>query len=123
MKDVEELPVIQERMHSVGGVRVPQAMLIPTRGMVAAKIAAVPKGKRGDLGTIRAELAREAGAEATCPVTVQRHMRAIAEESVAGFTGKADDVTPFWRVVDPERPNARRLAGGAEFIRARQAEE
>jgi hypothetical protein len=113
---------IKQRMHSVRGQRVPQSMLIPTVEMVADKIAAVPSGKRGDLAVVRDELAREAGAEATCPVTVQRHIRAIAQASVAAF-GSNGQVTPFWRVVDPDKPNARRLAGGADFIRARQSEE
>lgn len=83
-------------------------MLIPTEQMVAEKLRAAPAGEVSDLGALRRALANEFGADACCPVTVQRHMVAIAE------TGSA----PFWRMVDPDRPFARRMAGGPERIRA-----
>jgi hypothetical protein len=35
--------------------------------------------------------------------------------------GKA--AVPFWRVVDPDKPNSRKLPGGRDFIVARRKEE
>ncbi len=104
---------------------VTQTMLIPTRAMLAAKIAAVPPGTRGDLGAIRRALAAESGADATCPVTTQKLIRSIAEETVAahGKGASRPDLVPYWRVVDAGRPAAARLAGGVAFVTARLAEE
>jgi hypothetical protein len=46
----------------------------------------------------------------------------VAEEAYAAWS-KGQDAAPFWRIVDPERPSAKRLAGGADFIRARRQAE
>lgn len=118
-------PFVRDRLHSVRGERVPERMLHPSLGMIAAKLLAVPTGKRVDLASIRAAMAHEHKASSTCPVTTQRHMKAIAAETVAAMqAGKASsDVVPFWRALDPERPGTARYPGGAEFVRARQAEE
>lgn len=101
---MSETPRIEPRRKGRSGT---QSMLLPTQRMVADKLKAAPPGKISDLGGLRKQLAAEFGADACCPVTVQRHMVAIAEEEIA----------PYWRVVDPDRPFARRLAGGPDAIR------
>ena len=88
-------------------------MLIPSREMVEAQLRAAPSGRLSDLGGLRKGLAAEYGADACCPVTVQRHLVAIAE------TGSS----PFWRMVDPEKPFARRMVGGPDRVRERLAAE
>ncbi len=98
-----------------GGKVVQRRMLIPDEATVAAAIAAVPVGTAASLAAIRVGLAREFGAEATCPVTTWKMVQAIAEHG--------DDHVPYWRVVDPDKPNARRLLGGAELIAKRREEE
>ena len=118
----QELPFIAMKLHSVRGEMVPQRMLYPSEQMLAQAIAALPEGARSDLTSIRARLAAEHGAEATCPVTTRRMVDRIAEAAVTAHAEGAA-TTPFWRVFDAGRPAARRLAGGAEFIAARQREE
>ena len=103
---MSENPVIEPRRKGRSGT---QSMLIPSETMVAAKLRAAPAGRVSDLGGLRRALAEEYGADACCPVTVQRHMVAIAEKGSA----------PYWRMVDPDRPMAKRMAGGAERIRAK----
>jgi hypothetical protein len=88
-------------------------MLIPSREMVAERLAAAPAGRVSDLGALRRGLAAEFGADACCPVTVQRHLVDLAQSGDA----------PVWRVVDPERPFARRLKGGPERLRQQMAAE
>ena len=105
-----ETPIIEPRRKGRSGT---QTMLIPSERMVAAKLRAAPPGQISDLGAMRKALAAEFGADACCPVTVQRHMVAIAEQGTA----------PFWRMVDPEKPFARRMTGGAERIRERLSAE
>ena len=105
-----ETPIIEPRRKGRSGT---QTMLIPSEPMVAAKLRAAPAGKVSDLGGLRKALAEEFGADACCPVTTQRHLVAIAEKGSA----------PYWRMVDPERPFARRLAGGPDAVRERLAAE
>ena len=101
------------------GPNATQTMLLPAIDMVAEAIAAVPPGTAADLAQIRTSLAARYSADACCPVTVQRHIRTLAEEAVAN-PAKA---VPYWRVIDPDRPTAARLAGGVEAIRARRSAE
>ncbi len=107
---MDEVPVIKTRRK---GRSLTQSMLIPSEEMVASALLAAPPGQLSDLGGIRKALARQYGADACCPVTVQRHLAQISESGTA----------PFWRAVDPDRPFARRMNGGAERIRRRLAEE
>ena len=103
---MSETPRIEPRRKGRSGT---QSMLIPTDRMVADKLTAAPAGRVSDLGMLRKALAAEFGADACCPVTVQRHIVAIAEKGTA----------PYWRMVDPDRPFAKRLAGGPDAVRQR----
>ena len=114
---------IKQRPHSVRGARQMQDMLIPSMSLIGERIGQVPPGAAQSLAAIRAALAEEFGADATCPVTTQRHLKAIAEAAVVGHAAGASNIVPFWRVVDPDTPNAARLAGGRDFILLRRAEE
>jgi hypothetical protein len=117
-----ELPFIADRLHSMKGERVPERMLYPSHALLAAAIADLPPGG-GALSVVRRSMAVRFGAETTCPVTTQRLLRDIAAAAVKAWESGNHVVTPFWRVVDPDTPTARLMAGGVEFIRARRAEE
>ena len=107
---MSERPVIEPRRKGRSGT---QSMLIPSERMVADKLKAAPAGQVSDLGGLRRALAEEFGSDACCPVTVQRHMVAIAEKGSG----------PYWRMVDPDRPFAKRLSGGPEAIRRHLRDE
>ena len=113
---------IKSRPHRVGGVMVDQTMLMPSAELVAAHMLAVPAGETRSLAELRAAMAAEKGAEATCPVTTQRMIKIVAAKSVADHAAGKKAV-PFWRVVDPDRPNSKALPGGRDFIVARRREE
>lgn len=118
-----ELPFLSDKPHRVGGKLVPQRMLYPSRQMLAEAIAALPPGATADLASIRADLARRHGAETTCPVTSQHMLQEVAAQAYEAWTRGQGTGTPFWRIVDPDRPSARRLPGGVDFIRARRQAE
>ncbi|MBB4569886.1 hypothetical protein [Rhizobium leucaenae] len=101
-----ELPVIKTRRK---GRSLTQRMLIPSEEMVAEALRAATPGELSDIAEVRRALASKHGADACCPVTVQRHLVQISQDGTA----------PFWRVVDPDRPFARRMVGGPERIRER----
>jgi len=107
---MNELPVIKTRRKGRSST---QSMLIPSGEMVARALWAAPPGQLSDIAGMRQALAKQYGADACCPVTVQRHLVQISQDGTA----------PFWRIVDPDRPFARRMSGGAERIRERLADE
>jgi hypothetical protein len=107
---MSDLPVIEPRRK---GKNLTQRMLIPSEAMVAEELRAAPPGRLSDIGLLRRNLAQKHGADACCPVTVQRHLVRISQ----------DDSAPYWRVIDPDRPFARRVRGGHQRIRERLALE
>ncbi len=107
---MDDVPVI--KMRRKGRAKV-QRMLIPSESMVVDALRGAPAGQLSDLAEIRRALAVKYGADACCPVTVQRHLVHISEEGSE----------PFWRVVDPDRPFARRMSGGPDHIREKLAGE
>ncbi|MBY5386499.1 hypothetical protein [Rhizobium leguminosarum] len=119
---MREIPTIKPRRKGRSGM---QAMLIPSQQMVEEQIRSAPEGVLTEVGILRRHLAAQYGADACCPVTVQRHLRAIAELSF-GALEKGEPlstVTPYWRMVDPASLLAKRLAGGPSFIRKRLTAE
>lgn len=74
---------------------------------------------------VRADLAVRHGADATCPLTTGIFLRIIAEVALEDLAAGAtlESVTPFWRVVDPKSPLAKKLSCGPEFIQIRRTEE
>lgn len=113
---------IRRRVRSVGGRQLDEQMLFPSAALLAAHIRTVPRGTARDLSVLRDEMARQHGAQATCPTTSQRLLRQIASDAVTDFAAGRPAV-PFWRVVDPDKPSTAKLSGGIAFIRERRAEE
>ncbi|MBP2445487.1 hypothetical protein [Rhizobium leguminosarum] len=119
---MSEIPTIKQRRKGRSGM---QAMLIPSQQMVAEQIRSAQEGVFTEVGVLRRRLATQYGADACCPVTVQRHLRAIADLSFLALQKgePVSTVTPYWRMVDPASLLAKRLAGGAGFIREQLAAE
>ena len=110
---------------SFAGVPAGARLLIPDPVLVERHVRAAKPGEPVDIAEIRSRMAAERGADACCPVTTSIHLRIVAElaaEAVeAGMPAEA--VAPFWRVVGPEGPLAKKLSCGSEFIRRHRAAE
>lgn len=119
---MSEIPTIKQRRKGRSGM---QAMLIPSQQMVAEQIRSAPEGVFTEAGVLRRRLAAQFGADACCPVTVQQHLRAIADLSFSALERgePVSTITPYWRMVDPASLLAKRLAGGPTFIREQLAAE
>lgn len=96
-------------------------MLIATPMMVDAYIRQIPSGKKVSLQTMRRDLAADNHAEYTCPVTSGIFLRIVAEAAFEQYqqTGAWEGITPFWRVVDPKSPLAKKLSFGVELLKER----
>lgn len=75
--------------------------------------------------TLRHALAQAQAADATCPVSTAIFLRVVAEaardEMQAG--ARAAEVAPFWRVIEPESPLAKKLRCGPQWTAQQRAAE
>jgi len=102
-----------------------QPMLVPTARQVDDFIRTIPEGTGMDVRGLRTALAQRHGAEVTCPVTIGYHLRTVAEAAHEALERglPADQVTPFWRVLDSRTPTTRKLSFGDGFIAERRKRE
>jgi hypothetical protein len=85
----------------------------------------VPCGTTKEIQQVRRELAALHGADATCPVSTAIFLHIVAEsawDEIEGGTSTAD-VAPFWRVIDPKSPLAKKLRPGGHWIEQQRLAE
>jgi hypothetical protein len=92
---------------------------------VDAYIRNIPFGTHTTLQQMRTDLAAEHHADYCCPVTAGIFLRLAAEAAWEDkTTGLAeDDITPFWRIIDPASPVAAKLTFGTEWLIEEQQKE
>jgi hypothetical protein len=85
----------------------------------------VPLGETREIQQMRRELAAMHGADAACPVSTAIFLRTVAEAAWDDIeAGKpVTAVAPFWRVVDPKSPLAKKLRAGSSWIEQQRAAE
>ena len=100
-------------------------MFIATPRIIDDYIKHIPYGKSTELSTMRNDLAIEYQADNTCPVTIGIFLRIVSEASYEELkSGKGiEEVTPFWRIVNPKSKLANKLECGAEFINKQRGNE
>jgi hypothetical protein len=98
-------------------------LLIATPKIVDEYIRQIPKGKSTDIKTMRKDLAAEFHAEYTCPITSGIFLRIVAEKAYEEMQQGKKQVTPFWRMIDPKSPTAKKLTFGTDFIKEQRAKE
>jgi len=85
----------------------------------------VPPGETREVQQVRRELAQLHGADATCPVSTAIFLRIVSETAWDQLESgvPVTDVAPFWRVVDPKSPLAKKLRAGGVWIEQQRAAE
>jgi hypothetical protein len=93
-------------------------MFIATPKLIDQYINEIGVGKRIDLKTLRKDLAIEHNADYTCPVTTGIFLRIVAEANYEKLQqGKhLQEITPFWRVIEPNSALAKKLIFGQDFL-------
>jgi len=102
-----------------GGRRV----LVPTPLLVDGIVRKVRKGKLITIGQIRRQLAKEFGAEATCPLTTGIFLRIISEVAEEDRENGRGQITPYWRVVKDDGSLNPKFPGGVKGQAARLRQE
>ena len=101
-------------------------MFIATPQIIDNYIKQIPKGKNVTVQTMRKDLAIENRADYTCPVTTGIFLRIVAEANFEKYqqANSLKDITPFWRVVEPNSTLSKKLTFGQDFIiNQREAEK
>lgn len=100
-------------------------MLIATPKIIEDYISQIPKGKAVSPKTMRKDLALEYRAEYTCPVTTGIFLRIVAEANYEKYqqSNSLRGIAPFWRVIIPDSPLAKKLTFGQEFIKKQRIAE
>ena len=93
-------------------------MLIATPKIIDKYIQEIGVGKRIDTKTLRKDLAIAHNADYTCPVTAGIFLRIVAEANYEKLQqGKTvEEITPFWRVIEPNSVLAKKLTFGQDFL-------
>jgi len=89
-------------------------MLIPTPSLVNGLLRKVPKGKLITVGAIREKLARDHGADVTCPLTTGIFVRIVAEAAEEDRGQNKKRITPYWRVVRDDGSLNPKFPGGVD---------
>ena len=97
-------------------------MLISSPESVSDYICQIPYGQTVTPKDMRFDLAKEKGADNTCPVSTGIFLRLAIEEVLAVFKIE-DSPLPFWRVVDEKHPILKKLGiAPSEITRMRKKE-
>jgi hypothetical protein len=100
-------------------------MHISTPQIIENYIKQIAKGKSINTVTMRNDLAVENNAVFTCPLTTGIFLRIVAEaaneQMEQGVPLK--NITPFWRVVEPNSALAKKLTFGQEFLMEQRKKE
>jgi hypothetical protein len=93
-------------------------MFIATPKLINKYIQEIGIGKRVNIKILRKDLAIEHNADYTCPVTTGIFLRIVAEANYEKFQqGKRlEEITPFWRVIEPNSALAKKLTFGQDFL-------
>jgi hypothetical protein len=105
------------------GIAAGSILYVATPDIVADYVRKIPAGQTRSIPQMRRDLAKKNKADATCPVSTAIFLRSVAEISLKQMAegAGASEVTPFWRIVDPGSPIAKRMALEADWIEAQRA--
>lgn len=100
------------------GITAGTTMFIGSPGVIANYVARIPKGETRSIERLRNELARQHGAQASCPVTTAIYLRTVAEVALRDLADgrPLEAVIPFWRVIAPDSKIGRKLSCDSAMI-------
>lgn len=112
-KKIEEIKQLEI---DFADIKAGETMLISTPAKIVDYINSIPDNENRDIATMRKDLAIQAGTDKTCPVTSAIFTRIVAERSLELMAENKKPLAPFWKVVDPKSPLAKKLSCGPELL-------
>lgn len=117
--NVNKDPKVIRMEESFSDIPADSMMLVATPALVDDYIRKIPKGKMVDMKTLRKDLAADFHADNSCPLSTAIFVRIAAEAAFEQFISgrKLEEITPFWRVIQPGSKMASKLTFGEEFLK------
>ncbi|MCF2443973.1 hypothetical protein L0657_08405 [Dyadobacter sp. CY345] len=111
-------PKIKRTEYDFADIPAGSNMFIATPQLIDQYIREIGFGKRIEIKNLRKDLALEHNADYTCPVTTGLFLRIVAEANYEKLQqGKSlDEITPFWRAIEPNSALAKKLTFGQHFL-------
>jgi hypothetical protein len=104
----EIVDVPPEAITKLGG----RTMLIARPLDIEELVFTIPKGKLATMSVLRAKLARDFGAETTCPLTTGIFLRLVAEAAEEDRAEGKTKIAPYWRVIKNDGSLNEKFPGG-----------
>jgi hypothetical protein len=116
--NAKKLPKRVQLDKDFAGIKAGSMLFVGTPQIIDAYMRSVPAGETRTIERMRRELARQNKCDATCPVSTAIFMRISAEAAIEQMnTGKVTaDITPFWRVIEPQSTIASKLTVDSQWI-------
>jgi len=117
--NVNKDPKVIRMEESFSDIPADSMMLVATPALVDDYIRKIPKGKIVDMKTLRKDLAADFHADNSCPLSTAIFVRIAAEAAFEQFISgkKPEEITPFWRVIQPGSKMASKLTFGEDFLK------
>ncbi|MFM7092345.1 MAG: hypothetical protein ACKOZZ_16210 [Bacteroidota bacterium] len=117
--NVNKDPKVIRMEESFSDIPADSLMLVATPALVDDYIRKIPKGKIVDMKTLRKDLAADFHADNSCPLSTAIFVRIAAEAAFEQFSSgkKPEEITPFWRVIQPGSKMASKLTFGEDFLK------
>ncbi len=111
-------PKLQVLEKSMAGIPVGGILLVPTPQLVKQFIDQIPQGNSVTFAQMRQQIAQIHNGDGSCPLTTSTAARIVAEAAWEEIQAGKDpeQVTPFWRAIEPESSVAKKLACSSAFI-------
>jgi hypothetical protein len=114
---------VKQTDRPIPGVPLNGTILISNPTEISGELAKIGAGRTLSIQEFRERLAEKHQADITCPLSTGIFMRIAAEVALENMAAGKDEVAPFWRVVEPKSPLAKKLSCGPEWIAQQRAAE
>jgi hypothetical protein len=107
------------------GIPAGSTLFVGTPQILQTYIRKIPSGETRTMQRLRRDIARANRCEAMCPVSTSIFLRILAESAWDELhAGKAvDEITPFWRVIEPGSAIAKKLRATDAWLRDQREAE
>jgi hypothetical protein len=111
-------PKLQVTQKAMAGVPAGGQLFFPTPQLIKQFIDRIPQGESATLAEMRQQVAQTHKGDGCCPLATSTATRIVAEAAWEEIESgkKPEQVTPFWRLIEPNSTIAQKLACGSSFI-------
>ncbi len=111
-------PKVTLAPRNFAGIMRGQKMLISSPLQIDSYLRTIPAGESRSVPEMRRELARQNGAEVTCPLTTGIFLRIVAEAAWEEYENgqPLSSLSPVWRVLDATAPIMKKVSFDPRFL-------